>query len=46
MKMMFAGLSGWARLENNRSESVKAVDTGITVVGTVLLAVTYMLIHG
>ncbi len=46
MKMMMAGMSGWARFENTEKASVKMVDMGITVVGTVLLAVTYMLIHG
>ena len=46
MKMMIAGLAGWARFEDQDNESVKAVDTMITVVGTVFLAVTYMLLHG
>jgi hypothetical protein len=46
MKMMISGITGWARFENTQNQSVKAVDTGITVLGTVLLAVTYMLIHG
>jgi hypothetical protein len=46
MKAMIAGFSGWARMDEKRNERVKAVDTGITVVGTLLLAVTYMLIRG
>lgn len=46
MKMMMAGISGWARMENTEKAAVKAVDMAITVVGTVLLAVTYMLLHG
>jgi hypothetical protein len=46
MKMMMAGMSGWARFENTDKASVKAVDMAITVVGTVLLAVTYVLIRG
>ena len=45
MKMLMNGLSGWARMENTQNQSVKAIDTSITIVGTVLLAVTYMLIH-
>ena len=46
MKMMMAGLAGWARFENQDSQAVKAIDTMITVVGTVLLAVTYMILRG
>ncbi len=46
MKMMMAGLSGWARNEKTPNQSLKMVDTSITVVGTALLAVTYMLLHG
>ena len=46
MKMVMAGLSQWARNEKTQNQSVKMVDTGITVVGTALLAVTYMLLHG
>jgi hypothetical protein len=46
MKLMMTGLAGWVRMEKTTNESVKAVDLGITVVGTVLLAVTYMLIRG
>jgi hypothetical protein len=45
MKAMIAGFSGWARMESGRNETVKVVDTGITVLGTLLVAVTYMLIH-
>ena len=46
MKMMISGMAGWVKMEKTQNQSVKAVDTGITVIGTVLLAVTYMLIHG
>jgi hypothetical protein len=46
MKMMMAGMSGWARFENTEKPAVKLVDMAITVVGTVLLAVTYVLVRG
>ena len=46
MKMMIAGMTGWARFENRDNAQVRGVDTMITVVGTTLLAVTYMLIRG
>ena len=46
MKLMMSGIAGWARFEGRNNEQVRGVDTAITVVGTVLLAVTYMLIHG
>jgi hypothetical protein len=46
MKMMIAGMTGWARFENRDNAQVRGVDTMITVVGTMFLAVTYMLIRG
>ena len=46
MKAMMAGFSGWARMRETRNESVKVADTGITVVGTLLVVVTYMLVRG
>ena len=46
MKMMIAGMTGWARFENQDNARVRGLDTMITVVGTMLLAVTYMLLRG
>ncbi len=45
MRTMIAGLSGWVRMQDGRSESVKVVDTAITVVATLLAAVTWAMLH-
>jgi hypothetical protein len=45
MRTMMTGLSGWAKMQDRRSESVKMVDTAITVVATLLAAVTWAMLH-
>ena len=44
MKTLMAGLVGYASLRRE-SESVRVADTAITVVGTLLLAVTWALLR-
>ena len=45
MRMIFAGFAGWARMRKTRNESIKMVDTAITVVGTLLVAVTWSVLN-
>ncbi|ADW68856.1 hypothetical protein [Granulicella tundricola] len=46
MKMMVAGLVGWVRLDVVKDERVKVVDTAITVLGTMLVAVSFVIWKG
>ena len=32
-------------MEDGRTEPVRTIDTGITVVGTLLIAVTWLMVH-
>jgi hypothetical protein len=45
MRMIWAGFSGWARMRDTKNESLKVVDTAITVVATLLVAVTWTVLH-
>ena len=39
MRMILAGFSGWVRMRETKNESLKVVDTAITVMATLLLSV-------
>lgn len=45
MRAIVSGFSGWVRMKEGRSESVKVVDTAITVVGTLLVATTWAMLR-
>ena len=45
MRTMITGFSGWVRMQDGRSESVKVVDTAITVIATLLAAATWAMLH-
>jgi hypothetical protein len=45
MRTMMTGFTGWAKMQDARSESIKVVDTAITVVATLLAAVTWAMLH-
>ncbi len=45
MRTMMTGFSGWVRMRETQSESIKTVDTALTVVGTLLVAVTWMMLR-
>jgi hypothetical protein len=45
MRTMMTGFSGWVRMQDRRSESLKLVDTAITIVATLLAAVTWAMLH-
>lgn len=45
MKTMLTGLTGWMAMDRRCSESMKVVDTGLTVVVTLLVAVTIILLR-
>lgn len=45
MRTMILGFSGWARMRKEQSESIRVVDTALTVVGTLLVAVTWVLLR-
>ena len=44
LRNLLEGCSGWARLQKNGDRKVETVDTAITVVGTLLVAVTWMIV--
>ena len=43
MRLMWIGLTGWASMSSNRNEAQRVVDTALTVVATLGVAVTYVL---
>ncbi len=45
MRTMITGFSGWMKMQDTRNEAMKVTDTAITVVGTLLVAVTWALFH-
>ena len=45
MRNIIAGFSGWVRMQSTGNESLKVVDTAITVVATLLVAVTWTVLH-
>ncbi len=45
MKTMMTGFSGWARMQDTNNHNLRVVDTAITVVGTLLVAVTWAMIQ-
>ena len=45
MRMLMTGLAGWARMEKTTNERLKLTDTAITVIGTMLVAVTWAMLQ-
>ena len=45
MRTMMTGFSGWVRMQESKSESIRVVDTALTVVGTLLVAVTWVMLR-
>ncbi len=45
MRTMLIGLSGWARMQDGRNEAMKVIDTAITVVATLMVAVTWVVLR-
>ncbi len=46
MRTMMSGFTGWAKMRKTDNESIRVVDTAITVVGTLLIAVTWVMLRG
>ena len=45
MRTILAGFTGWAKMQDTKNQSLRAVDTAITVVATLLIAVTWTVLH-
>ncbi len=45
MRAMMSGFTGWMKFEEDRSQAIRGVDTTLTVVGTLMLAATWALLH-
>ncbi len=45
MRTMLKGFSGWMLMKGTQNESIKVVDTAITVVATLLVATTVAVLH-
>ena len=45
MKDLILGFKAWASLKPAKNDTIRVVDTGITVVGTLLIAVGYAAFH-
>jgi hypothetical protein len=46
MQTLITGLKGWAKMQNSTNEALKVMDTAITVVATLLVAVTWAVLRG
>jgi hypothetical protein len=44
MRTMMTGFSGWVRMRPSTNEKLRVVDTALTVVGTLLVAVTWAML--
>ena len=42
MRTMMTGLSGWVKMQDTGCEALKTVDAALTVVATLMVAVTWM----
>ena len=45
MRMILSGFTGWVKMQDTKNQSLKVVDTAITVVATLLIAVTWTVLH-
>ncbi len=45
MRMMLSGFTGWMRMDGERSASVRATDTALTVVGTLMVAAAWAMLR-
>ena len=45
MQNIITGFAGWVRMQADRSESVRVVDTALTVVATLLVATTWAVLR-
>lgn len=45
MRMILSGFTGWVKMQDTKNKSLKVVDTAITVVATLLVAVTWSVLH-
>ena len=45
MRLMMTGLAGYVKFRKSGNENVRVVDTAITVVGTLAVAVTWVLVR-
>ncbi len=45
MHNVIAGLSGWARTRQSQNDKILVVDTAITVVGAVLVALSWEILR-
>ena len=45
MRTMISGFSGWMKMQDTGNEAIKTVDMAITVVATLLVAVTWAMLH-
>ena len=45
MRMMILGLSGWLKMQVPQSDPVRLVDTALTIIATLLAAVTWAMLR-
>ena len=46
MRTMLSGFTGYVTMRNTKNEEIRVVDTALTVVGTLLVAVTWVMLRG
>ena len=45
MRTVINGFSGWARMQHTDKDSVQIVDAAITIIGTALVAVAWVMVR-
>ena len=46
MRTMITGFSGYIKMRQTNNESIRVVDTALTIIGTLLVAVTWVMLRG
>jgi hypothetical protein len=45
MRLIVSGFAGWARMQHSDKESVQVVDAAITIIGTMLVALAWVMVR-
>jgi len=46
LRTLMIGFVGWAKMRKTNNASIRVVDTALTVVGTLMVAVTWAMLRG
>jgi hypothetical protein len=46
MRTMITGFTSYMTMRNSKNQDIRVIDTALTVVGTLLIAVTWVMLRG